>query len=144
MTETKQPKIGIAKIYLKDLSFESPAAPAVFQKPWKPAVNIQVTVNHRQINEKIYEVTLLLNIEAKSEDQIVAIVEVEQAGLFEVIDASQQQLDHILKVFCPTTLFPYARQAIDATLNGGGFPSMMLSPINFEASAKAERPSQPN
>jgi preprotein translocase subunit SecB len=127
-----QLQVGIAKIYVKDLSFESPQAPLIFQKNWRPEIKIDAQIQHRMIQESLYEVVLLLTIEAHEGQSVGFIVEIEQAGLFEIAGASDQQKQHILNVFCPGTLFPYARQAVDQALNLGGFPPLMLAPVDFE------------
>ncbi len=133
MTQDQQPKIGIARIYIKDLSFESPAAPNIFSQQLEPEVGLRVSVEHRGLQEQLFEVVLQLTIEARQKGEIAFIVEVEQAGIFEIRDASDQQRVNILNIFCPATLFPYARQAVDAALGQGGFPPLMLAPLNFEA-----------
>jgi len=130
--QQNQIQIGIAKIYVKDLSFESPAAPQVFRDGWQPKVKLDVAVNPRHIQENLWEVSLDMTVEAKEGENVSFIVEVEQAGLFEIQAPEGPQLDHILKVFAPTTLFPYARQMVDLALNQGGFPPLMLAPVNFE------------
>ena len=127
-------QIGIARIYLKDISFESPAAPGIFRKRWEPKIDLRVGVAHRHVEEKFYEVTLELRAEAKDEKgEVGFIVEVEQSGLFEVQGFEGEECDHVLQVFCPTNLFPYARQVIDQNLVQGGFPPIMLAPVSFES-----------
>src|SRR5689334_17714482 len=130
-TNPSQVQIGLARIYVKDLSFESPLAPQLFGKQWQPEVKMQVSVKPRRVQESMWEVALELGLEAKDGEKTGFMIEVEHAGLFEVSNASEQQLDHILTVFCPSTVFPYTRQVIDNLLIQGGFPPLMLAPINF-------------
>lgn len=128
-----QVEVGIARIYIKDFSFESPRAPAVFQQQVQPELKIQVNVNPKNLGNNFYEVGLNVLIEATQDKDPVFVVEIEQAGIFEIKNASQQQLDHILTVFAPTTLFPYARSTVDHAMTQGSMPPLSLAPINFEA-----------
>ena len=128
-----QRQIGIARIYTKDLSFESPLAPKIFLKTWEPKVDLRVAVKHQDIEESLFEVVLEITAEAKNADAETGfIVEVEQAGIFDIRGFGSDELNHALEVFCPTNLFPYARQAIDHCLSQGGFPPLALAPVNFE------------
>lgn len=135
MTTTPQKQVSLLRIYLKDLSFESPQAPQVFngQNAWNPEVRVNLQVQHKNIDNGIYEVALELTVEGVKENNKVFIVEVEQAGIFRIEGLDQGELSHALGVFCPNILFPYARQIIDTSLVGGSFPPLMLAPINFEA-----------
>lgn len=128
-----QVEVGIARIYIKDFSFESPRAPDVFQQQVQPELKIQVNINPKTLGNQFYEVGLNLLIEAVQDQQPVFVVEIEQAGIFEIKNASQAQLDHILTVFAPTTLFPYARATVDHAMIQGSLPPLSLAPINFEA-----------
>jgi preprotein translocase subunit SecB len=132
MSEQNAVQIGIAKIYVKDISFESPMAPMIFRENWRPEIKLDVTVTPRHVQESLFEVALEITVEAREGDDVGFLVEIEQAGLFEVKVPEGPQLDRILRVFCPSTLFPYARQAIDQALLQGGFPPLMLAPVNFE------------
>lgn len=133
MTESSAMQIGLARLYVKDISFESPRAPEIFRAAWRPEIKLDVAIHTRRAQENLFEVTLSLTIEAKEGEEVGFIVEVEQAGLFEVRGAQATDLDRILQVFCAGTLFPYARQVVDQQLLQGGFPPLMLAPINFEA-----------
>ena len=128
-----QVEVGIARIYVKDFSFESPRAPQVFQQQIQPELKIEVNVTPKNLQGQFYEVTLNLLVEAEHTKEPFFLIEIEQAGIFEVKNASAQQLDHILTVFAPTTLFPYARASIDQALLQGSLPPLSLAPINFEA-----------
>ena len=134
MTENTNegPQVGIARIYVKDSSFESPAAPQIFSQNASPEIRLNVGVKHQKAGDDMYEVSLNLNVEAKHGDQIMFIVEVEQAGVFVVKGFENEGRKQILEVFCPTSLFPYARQTVDQLLSSGSLPPLMLSPINFE------------
>ena len=125
-------QIGIARIYVKDLSFESPKAPDVFGADWHPEIKLDVGVRHRRFQGTFYEVSLELTIEAREGSNVGFIVEIEQAGLFDIRGFDGASLERALQIFCPSTLFPYARQNVDHALIQGGFAPLMLAPLNFE------------
>lgn len=129
----EQPQVAISRIYLKDLSFESPLSPTIFTEPFQPEVHIDISVRGRSLENSAHEVVLELTVTGKQSDKTLFIVEVEQAGLFILQGLTDTQLPQALNVFCPSILFPYARQAIDSAMNQGGLPSLLLSPVNFEA-----------
>jgi preprotein translocase subunit SecB len=124
-----QPQFALQRIYVKDLSFESPNAPLVFQEQWKPQVNLDLNTAHNKISDNQYEVVLSLTVTAK----VAYIVEIQQAGVFMVSGIEGPQLGQMLGAYCPTILFPYAREAIDGIVNKGSFPALMLAPVNFDA-----------
>lgn len=126
-------EITIARIYVKDFSFESPRAPAVFQEQHQPEMKVEVNVKSKRLNNNFFEVSLNILLDAKTKDDSVFVAEIEQAAIFEIKNANQDQLDHILMIFCPQTLFPYARANIDQAMTMGSLPPIMLAPINFEA-----------
>ncbi len=126
-------EITIARIYVKDFSFESPKAPALFQEQHQPEMKVEVNINSKRLNETFHDVSLNITLDAKTKNGSIFLVEISQAGVFEVKNANQDQLDHILMVFCPQTLFPYVRANIDQAMTMGSLPPIMLAPINFEA-----------
>lgn len=128
-----QPQFGIQRVYLKDVSFESPGAPQVFSQQWKPDVNLELNTRTRPLENDLYEVVLTVTVTAKNEGEVAFLIEVQQGGLFGISGLEQGQMQHTLGAFCPTILFPYAREAIDSLANKGSFPSLMLSPVNFDA-----------
>jgi preprotein translocase subunit SecB len=135
-----QVEIAIARIYVKDFSYESPKAPQIFQQQQQPEMKVEVNVTPKALENNLYEVSLNILLDARVGNESIFLVEIEQAGIFEIKNASPQQLDHILLVFCPQTLFPYARTNIDSAMMMGSLPPIMLSPINFEA-MRAQRKS---
>jgi preprotein translocase subunit SecB len=129
-----QPQFALQRIYLKDLSFESPNSPAVFQEQWKPQVSLDLNTSHSKLSEEgQYEVVLSLTVTAKMGEKVAYLVEIQQAGVFMIKGVEGQQLGHMLGAYCPNILFPYAREAIDGVVNKGSFPSLMLAPVNFDA-----------
>lgn len=135
-----QVEIAIARLYVKDLSFESPKSPQVFQQQHQPEMKVEVNVTPKNLGNNFYEVVLNVLLDAKVGDDSIFMVEIEQAGIFEIKNANQQQLDHILLVFCPQTLFPYARANIDQAMTMGSLPPIMLAPLNFEAMRDQRQP----
>ena len=132
--DENEKRISINKVYLKDFSFESPQAPAVFRSgEWKPQTNLNLRSNHNDIEEGLHEVVLTLTVDAKDEDTTLFLVEIQQAGIFEVAGYEQEELSAIVGSFCPNILFPYAREAIASIIQKGGFPEFVLQPINFDA-----------
>lgn len=134
MSEEQAQQFAIQKIYLKDVSFESPNAPSVFSDgEWKPEVNVQINTETKAISEGLQEVTLSVTVTAKQAEKTAFLVEVKQAGIFQMVGFDAEQLGGMLGAYCPETLFPYAREAISDLVTKGGFPQMLLSPVNFNA-----------
>ena len=130
---TKSVEVTLQRIYLKDLSFESPAAPQVFRKQFQPKIQMDIQAQNIKLEENVYEVSLGLTLTAKTENDTVFIIEVEQAGVFSIKDSDDHTLQQILNIYCPTTLFPYVRETVDALAIRGSLPPLMLAPINFES-----------
>jgi preprotein translocase subunit SecB len=133
--------------YVKDLSFQNPRAPQVFANNQNaPQVQVNVDVGARQMAENVYEITLVLNAEAKSGEDVVFVVELTYAGLFTVPALPQDQLRPLLLIECPRLLFPFARAIVADATRDGGFPPLMINPIDFaslyrrQAEAAAAQP----
>lgn len=128
-----QANFALQRIYIKDLSFESPNSPLVFQNEWKPQVTLDLNTRNQALSANQYEVVLALTITVKLEDKVAFIVEIQQAGVFLIDGLDPRQLAQTLGAFCPNILFPYAREAIDSVVLKGSFPALMLAPMNFDA-----------
>ncbi len=127
-------QLAISKIYVKDCSFESPQAPGVFRKgDWKPQTNLNLRSTHTAVEDNFHEVVLTITVEAKDDDKSLFLVEMHQAGIFEIAGYAGEELAAILGSFCPNILFPYARESIASMIQKGGFPEFVLQPINFDA-----------
>ena len=127
-------RIAISKIYLKDFSFESPQTPAIFRSgEWKPQTNLNLRSSHSEVEGNLQEVVLTITVEAKEGDKTLFLVELAQAGIFEIGGYDKEEHDAIIGSFCPNILFPYAREAIANAIQKGGFPEFVLQPINFDA-----------
>ncbi|MFI2812174.1 MULTISPECIES: protein-export chaperone SecB [Microbulbifer] len=131
--EASNVQFQMQRIYLKDLSFETPMGAEVFKKQWKPQVNQELNTKTAKIEDDLYEVALTLTITVKLEDETAFLVEVQQAGLFGITGLEGQQLAQALNTACPQILFPYAREVVDNVVTKGSFPALMLPPINFDA-----------
>ena len=129
-----QQQFVMQRIYNKDLSFESPSTPDVFKKQWQPKVNVDLNTRSNAIDEQgNYEVVLSITLTAKIDDETAFLVEVQQAGIFSIVGFDEEQLRRVLGTAAPNILFPYARENIDSLVVKGGFPPVMLAPVNFEA-----------
>jgi len=128
----KGQRFGIQRIYVKDSSFEAPDTPDVFRRQYAPQVNFSINNRSNRLEEGLYEVVLRLTADVKQDDKTVFLAEVQQAGIFEVRGMEGEQLEQVLTITCPSTLFPYGREAIDALVTRGSFPALLLAPINFE------------
>lgn len=137
MTEAQtppNPRFDMEKIYLKDVSFESPNTPGVFlQKEFNPKIEVDMDVEHVALQSSEYfEVTLTIEVRAKSEDTTAFLVSVQQAGIFRLQNFPEEQLQSMLYVACPNTLMPFIREAVASLVTKGGFPQLLLAPVNFE------------
>ncbi|MBP6682996.1 MAG: protein-export chaperone SecB [Halioglobus sp.] len=127
-------QFALQRIYTRDISLESPAAPAVFKKQWQPQVSVDLGTKSERIDEGgNYEVVLTITITAKVEGETAFLIEVQQAGIFFITGFGADDLRRIVATAAPNILFPYARECIDNLCVKSGFPPVMLAPINFDA-----------
>lgn len=131
--EAQQPAFALQRIYLKDSSFESPRAPGVFQGKWEPKITFNLNSKSAKVGEGLFEVVLVVSVEAKLEDKAAFLVEVQQAGIFAATGLADSDLEHVMAVVCPNILFPYARETVDSLIVKGSFPPVNLAPVNFDA-----------
>ena len=129
--ENKQ--LSIQRIYVKDLSFESPRAPQVFSEDWQPHVDVNLASEGRPVGPDLYEVELVVTVSVKVEDNPAFLVEVHQAGVFQLTGFADAELGPVLGSYCPNLLFPYAREVVSDLITKGGFPQFLLAPVNFDA-----------
>ncbi|HEX6997030.1 MAG TPA: protein-export chaperone SecB [Gammaproteobacteria bacterium] len=123
----------LQKVYIKDLSFESPKAPNVFNLNAAPQTQLNIRSSAQTLAPNVEEVTLTLTVEAKDNDTTLFLVELAQAGIFHIQGYSAEERAMIVGSFCPNTLYPFAREAIADVIGKGGFPPLLLQPINFDA-----------
>ena len=131
--EQNQQQFILQKIYVKDVSFETPNSPEAFTQAWEPAVNIDLNSNGRAIGENMHEVVLGITVTVKLQDKVVYLAEIHQAGIFTITGFAQPDLEAMLGSYCPNILFPYARETVSDLVTRGGFPQLLLSPVNFDA-----------
>ncbi|MGR8920238.1 MAG: protein-export chaperone SecB [Gammaproteobacteria bacterium] len=125
-------QLAIQKIYLKDVSFEAPNSPMVFTSELNPSADVHFSNQTNALDADNHEVVLTVTVKVKQDEQSVYLVEVQQAGIFTVRGFPEQALPAILATACPNTLFPFAREAICDLVTKGGFPQLLLAPVNFE------------
>lgn len=128
-------EFSVQRVYLKDLSFESPRSPEVFKAQWQPKIQLDINTRTAAIGDDNYEVVLTVTLHAREQDETTTsmIVEVQQAGIFQIKGLEEAELKQTLATHCPNLLFPYVRETVDSMVVRGSFPPMNLSPVNFEA-----------
>ena len=130
--DEQQGKFGIQKIYVKDVSFEIPDSPMVFQEEWDPSVNMDIGNSATKIADDIYEAVLNVTITVKSGEKNMYLVEAQQAGIFHIAGVPDESLNKMLATTCPNILFPFVREFISDLVTRGGFPQLLLAPVNFD------------
>ena len=125
----------IQKIYTKDLSFETPNSPQIFREKWEPDVNVQLGTATAVLDAQyaVHEIVLSVTVTAKLGDKTAFLVEVQQAGIFTMRGYNTEELGMLAGSFCPNILFPFAREVVSDLVTRGGFPQLLLAPVNFEA-----------
>lgn len=126
-------QFAIQKIYTKDVSFETPNSPKIFTQKWEPAVDVNLGTQVETLEKNLYEVALTVTTTVKCNDTVAYLAEVCQAGIFVLEGFNDQEMGSMLGSFCPNILFPYAREAISDLVSKGGFPQLILAPVNFDA-----------
>jgi preprotein translocase subunit SecB len=127
------PQFGILRIYLKDVSFETPNSPAIFTQDFRPDVKLQVNTSVNELEDSLFEVVLNVTVTSQHGEKTAFLVEVQQAGIFQVKGFDETQKSHMLGAYCPETLYPFAREAVSDLVVKGGFPQLLLAPVNFDA-----------
>ncbi len=132
-TTNEEKQFSIQKIYTKDISFETPNAPQIFIGEWEPAVDFNLGTHVEPLEDAMYDINLTITVTVKTKDQTAYLVEVKQAGIFSLDGFSEQEMGPMLGSFCPNILFPYAREVVSDLVTKGGFPQLLLAPVNFDA-----------
>ncbi|PID66949.1 MAG: protein-export chaperone SecB [Gammaproteobacteria bacterium] len=128
-----EPVFEINRIYIKDLSLETPNTPEIFKDDWDPEINLKLDNDLQVLEEDLYEVSLTLTVTATNQEKTAYVVEVEKAGIFTLQHFEEQQKGYIVGAMIPNILFPYARETISSLIQKAGFPPILLNPINFDA-----------
>ncbi len=127
-------QVALQRIYCRDVSLETPLTPQIFNRQWTPKVDVQVDTNIDGLGDNIYQVTLSITVTAKLEADTAYLVEIQQAGIFQLVGFSDQaEVQSILGAYCPGVVFPFARETLSDLIQRSGFPQLLLQPINFEA-----------
>jgi len=127
------PAFTVEKVYVKDVSFEAPGAPQVFNEAGQPQLQMNLNQRVQRLNETAFEVVLGVTLTCTISEKTAYLAEVQQAGVFGLVGFDDQTLDAMLGTHCPNVLYPYARQTISDLISAGGFPPFLLQPINFDA-----------
>lgn len=136
MTEQQKPagpQLGLQRVYTKDVSFESPNTPQIFREEWKPDVNVELSNNANKLDDKNYEVELTVTITVKVGEKTAYLAEVKHAGIFTMDGFAEEAKEGVLGSYCPSVIFPFAREAIADLIQKGGFPPFYLQPVDFNA-----------
>ena len=146
--EGKEPAVfHFDRIYIKDASFESPQCPQVFSEPnYNPEVNVQLHISHQVLDQErgVFEVVLKVTVTATTSGQTAFLIEVQQAGTFTITGLNPQQRERALEAACPNALFPFVREHVNRLVTHGGFPSLLLQPVNFETMYEQKKASGDN
>ena len=126
------PAFTVEKIYVKDVSFEVPGAPAIYAENVQPELQLNLNQRVQRLGENAYEVVLAVTLTCKAADKTAYVAEVQQAGVFGLVGLEPQAIDALLGTQCPNILFPYIRQLLSDLIQAGGFPPFFLQPINFD------------
>jgi preprotein translocase subunit SecB len=129
--EPVQKRVDIQKIYVKDVSYEAPGTPQIFTAEWVPQVSQELANSHTQLGEFVHEVCLRVTITVKIADKVAYLVEVNQAGIFNLVGHSPDAIERLIAVYCPSMLFPYAREVVSSMSARGGFPALVLQHVDF-------------
>lgn len=132
--QTEEISLEPRKIFLKDVSFESPSSPGIFTRGQvKPSIDLQLLLHHKSLENQFHEVVLQITATSKLEDETLFLVEVQQAGIFEIRCDDEAKLIMVKEVACANILLPFARETIADLVAKGGFPQLLINPVNFEA-----------
>ena len=132
-TPNSSKQVLLNRIYIKDCSFESPRVPEVFSQQVNPDVQVTMRTANQRLDNNHVEVTLVVTADAQLDKRSVFMAEVHQAGLFTIAGFSEAELNAILMSYCPSILFPYAREMVSDLVMKGGMPALLLQPVNFDA-----------
>jgi preprotein translocase subunit SecB len=137
MSEAKQDEtqreFAMQRVYTKDVSFETPAGPTIFQQEWKPETKVNLNTEMQKLGDGVYEVVLTVTVTTSLGEQTAYLAEVKQAGIFTINGFSDQELGPMIGAFCPNQLFPFVREVISDLVTKGSYPQLVLQPVNFDA-----------
>ena len=140
--DNKTPVFQIQRMYLKDLSLEQPNSPAILLEQAQPQVDINLGLGAESVTDGIYEVTVTATVTTKIKDKTVFLVEVKQAGIFEIRNLPEEQMQPIIGIACPGMIYPYLRAIVSDVCTRAGFPPVVLAEVNFQAMYEAQQAQQ--
>jgi preprotein translocase subunit SecB len=127
------PVFQIQRMYLKDLSLEQPNSPQILLEQENPSVDINLGVSAEQVADGLYEVAVTATVTTKIKERTLFLVEAKQAGIFEIRNVPQEQLQGIISIVCPQMVYPYLRAIVSDVCTRAGFPPVLLTEVNFQA-----------
>nr|Q31E80.1 RecName: Full=Protein-export protein SecB [Hydrogenovibrio crunogenus XCL-2] len=130
--ENQEKQFAIQKVYTRNVSFEAPNSPEIFTQDFQPQLDVDLNVESRSLEGGVFHVVVRVTATTKMDDKTAFLCEVEQAGIFTLMGFDEGETNYLLGVQCPNTLFPYAREAVSDLVTRGGFPQLLLEPVNFE------------
>jgi preprotein translocase subunit SecB len=139
MADNKDPVFQIQRVYMKEASLEQPNSPAILLEQEQPTVDIQLAVEAQQAADGVFEVAVAATVTTKLKDRTVFLVEVKQAGIFEIRNVPQDQVEGILGIVCPQMVYPYLRAIVSDVCTRAGFPPVLLTEVNFQAMFEAQQ-----
>ena len=145
-TQEQQAVFNIEKLYVKDMSLEIPHAPGIFLERENPQIDLQLHSEFAAIDEGVYEVVLTVTLTAKqaSKDKVMFLIEAKQAGIFQIRNIPQEDVEPVLSVVCPNILYPYLREVVTDVSVRAGFAPVLLNPVNFESLYQQQKAQQGN
>lgn len=139
MAEESNPVFNIQRMYLKDLSLEQPNSPQILLEQQQPQVDINLAMSAEGVADGIFEVTVTATVTTKVQDKVLFLVEAKQAGIFEIRNVPQEQMQGIISIVCPQMVYPYLRAIVSDVCTRAGFPPILLTEVNFQAMFEAQQ-----
>ena len=133
------PVFHIQRMYLKDLSLEQPNSPQILLEQAQPQVDINLTMGAAPVNEGVFEITVTATVTTKVNDKVLFLVEAKQAGIFEIRNVPEEQMQGIIGIVCPQMVYPYLRAIVSDVCTRAGFPPILLTEVNFQAMFEAQQ-----
>lgn len=143
-TSQESPVFNLEKLYVKDISLEIPHAPGIFLEREAPQIELQLNSQAAPVGEGVFEVTVTVTVTAKlkEQDKVMFLIEVKQAGVFQIHNVPQEELEPVLAVVCPNMLYPYLREVVSDVSVRAGFAPVLLNPLNFEVLYQQQKQQQ--
>lgn len=139
-TAPKGIQFVIQRIFIKDISMESPLTPELFKETnWQPQIDVRLNTSNKKVADNVFDVTLDMEITAKKGDQTAFLVELKHGGIFTIANCKEEELERLLGSYCASVIYPYSREVVSELVNKAGFPPLYLAPVNFDALFDAKK-----